>query len=173
MIIKLYDLQENTSVKGLLDGARLKRPEDSDIAFLSPIEYELTVQKSGDNIWLRGPVRANLSLACARCLEQFDFSVASRLDIELLPRQEAPAAAELELTTDEMNVYYFEGEEIDIDPYVFEEIMLNLPVKALCSEGCKGICPVCGKNLNVDECRCERTGSTAMGEKLKAFLKDR
>jgi uncharacterized protein len=173
MIIKLYDLQETVSVKGSLDGARLRRPEDSDIAFLSPIEYEITIQKAGDNVWLRGPVRAKLSLACARCLEEFAFSVASRLDIELLPRQKAPAGAEVELKTDEMNVHYFEGEEIDIDPYVFEEVMLNIPVKALCSEGCKGICPVCGKNLNVEECRCEMTGAMAMREKLRAFLKDR
>jgi uncharacterized protein len=173
MIIKLYDLQETISVKGSLDGAKLRRPEDSDISFLSPIEYELTIRKAGDNVWLRGPVRAKLSLTCARCLEECALSISSKLDIELLPRQKVPAAAEVELKTDEMDVYYFEGDEIDIDPYVFEEVMLNIPVKALCSEGCKGICPVCGQNLNVEECRCEKTGMTAMREKLRAFLKDR
>jgi uncharacterized protein len=172
MIIKLYDIRESLSVKGSFDGAKFKRPEDSDISFLSPVEYEITVQKAGDSVWLRGPVRGRLSLACSRCLDQFAYSVSSRLDIELLPREKAPASPEVELKTEETNVYYFEGEEIDIDPYVFEEVMLNMPIKPLCSEACKGICPTCGKNLNVEECRCERMGTTALGEKLRPFLKD-
>ncbi len=173
MIIKLYDIQEGISITGALDGSTFKRPEDSDISFLSPVGYELKIEKMGDSVWVHGPVRARLSLTCARCLEQFTFSVASRLDIELLPRQKAPSASEVELKTGEMDIYYFEGEEIDIDPYVFEEIMLNMPVKALCAETCKGICPRCGKNLNIEECRCEKTGSAILTEKLKAFLKDR
>jgi len=118
-------------------------------------------------------VRARLSLTCARCLEEFTFSVASRLDMQLLPRRKAPGDPEVELKTEEMDIYYFEGEEIDTDPYVFEEIMLNIPVKALCAESCKGICPSCGKNLNIEECRCEKTGPMILTEKLNAFLKDR
>ena len=58
MIIKLYDLQDTISVKGSLDGAKFKRPEDTDIGFASPIEYEITIQKAGDNVWLSGPVSA-------------------------------------------------------------------------------------------------------------------
>jgi uncharacterized protein len=173
MVIKLYDIEEGISVKGTLDGSRLKRPEDSDISFPSPIEYELTLQMAGENVWMRGPVHATLSLACARCLEQFTFSIESRLDIELLPGQKPPRAPEVELKTEEMNLYYFEGDEIDVDPFVFEEVMLNLPIKALCSEACKGICPTCGKNLNIEECRCEKTGTSVLGEKLNAFLKER
>jgi uncharacterized protein len=173
MIIKLYDIQEGISVRGTLDGDALKRPEDSDISFLSPVEYELEIEKTGNSIWIRGPVVARLSLTCARCLEQFTFSVASKLDMKLLPRNEAPSAPELELKTEEMDMYYFEGEEIDINPYVFEEIMLNIPLKALCADACKGVCPGCGRNLNIEECRCEKSGSTILTEKLNVFLKDR
>jgi uncharacterized protein len=71
-----------------------------------------------------------------------------------------------------LDQYYFKGDEIDIDPYVFEEVMLNLPIKTLCSDACKGMCPVCGKNLNNGDCRCEKTGSSTLGEKLKSFLKE-
>ena len=172
MIIKLYDIEQGISVSGRLDGNRFKRPEDSGLAFLSPIEYDLRIAKSGDNVWVAGPVKARLSLTCDRCLEEFAWSVESELDIELLPKSAASSAAELELQTDEMNLYYFEGEEIDLDPYVFEEVMLNLPVKALCSEACKGICPACGKNLNVEECHCETIATGTLAEKLKPFLKE-
>jgi uncharacterized protein len=174
MIIKLYEIEESISVKGSLDASRFKRPEDADIVFSSAIGYELTVRKAGDGIWVSGPVHADLSLTCDRCLEQFAFSVTSRLDIELLPKPpHAPGAAEVELKTEEMNVYYFEGDEIDLDPYVFEEVMLNMPIKTLCSESCRGMCPGCGVNLNVEACRCEKKESTVLGDKLKSFLKDR
>ena len=173
MIIKLYEIQDRISVKGELDGAAFKRPEDGDISFLSPIDYELMIEKTGDGFWVHGLVGAKLSLTCARCLEQFAFTVASGLDIELLPRPKAPDGSEVELKTEEMNMYYFEGGEITIDPYVFEEIMLNLPLKALCAESCKGICPSCGKNLNLEECCCEKTGSMILADKLTSFLKDR
>ncbi|OPY69137.1 MAG: hypothetical protein A4E57_01342 [Syntrophorhabdaceae bacterium PtaU1.Bin034] len=173
MIIKLYDIQERMSVKGALDGSRFKRPEDADLSFASPIEYNLTVWKAGENVWVKGPVRATLTLTCARCLEDFSFFVESEIDIELMPKEKQPSEPEVELKTEEMNLYFFEGEEIDIDPYVFEEVMLNIPIKALCSESCKGMCPSCGKNLNLEQCRCEKTGTTALGEKLKSFLKER
>ncbi len=173
MIIKLYDIQEGISVRGALDGSTFKRPEDSDISFLSPIDYDLKVERRGDSVRINGPVRARLSTTCARCLDQFAFPVASRLEMELLPRREAPSASEVELKSGELDIYYYEGEEIDIDPYVFEEIMLNIPVKALCAELCKGICPSCGKNLNIEECRCEKGGSMILKEKLNVFLKDR
>ncbi len=171
MIIKLYDIEQALSVKGKLDGSRLKRAEDSDLTFLAPIEYELTVTKSGNSLWVRGPVRATLSTVCDRCLEEFTFSVESDMDIELLPRAEAPTAQEVELKSEEMDLYYFEGEEIDLDPYVFEEVMLDIPIKALCSELCEGMCPVCGKNLNFGECGCEKPDTGILAGKLKPFLK--
>jgi uncharacterized protein len=173
MIIRLYDIEQGISVRGTMDGSRLKRPEDTDVSFLSPVEYDLKVSKAGVNIWIKGPVRARLSLVCARCLEQFAFSVETEMDIELWPKESAPSAPEVELKTEELNVYYYEGDEIDLDPLVFEEVMLNMPIKALCSEACKGICPGCGKNLNLEACQCEKGGTSVLGEKLKSFLKER
>ena len=152
---------------------RFKRPEDSDLSFPSPVEYDLRVSKSGDNVWVQGPVRAKLSLTCDRCLEEFAYTVESELDIELLPKAVALKTPEVELQTDEMNLYYFEGEEIDLDPYVFEEVMLNLPIKALCSDACKGMCPSCGHNLNIEHCHCETSAGNTLAEKLKPFLKER
>jgi uncharacterized protein len=173
MIIRLYDLKEEISVKGTLDGDRRKRPEDEDISFVSPIQYELRVSRTGENIRVQGPVRAKLSLACARCLVPFAYTVESHLDIVLAPKEKQPGLPEMELKPDELEVYFFEGEEIDLDPYVFEEVMLDLPIKALCADACKGICANCGKNLNIEECRCEKTGNAVLGEKLKSFLKER
>jgi uncharacterized protein len=172
MIIKLYDISEHLAVKGTVDGSRFKRPEDTDVSFASLINYDLTLMKSGQNVWVRGPVNAKLSLTCDRCLEAFICAVQADLDIELVPKGKGPDAAELELQSEELDQYYYEGEEIDLDPYVYEEVMLSIPIKNLCSESCKGMCPVCGKNLNLGECRCDKTGATVLSEKLKSFLKE-
>lgn len=171
MIINLYDISEYLTVKGSFDGAKYKRPEDSEVSFLSPIDYELTLTRSGQNVWVRGAVETKLALVCDRCLEEFTYAIRADLDIELVPKEDAPDAPEVELKSEELDQYYFEGEDIDLDPYVYEEVMLNIPIKALCAESCKGMCPVCGKNLNLGECRCEKTGTTVLGEKLKSFLK--
>jgi uncharacterized protein len=172
VIIKLYDMPERLTVKGTVDGSKFKRPEDGDVAFASPINYDLELIKSGENVWIHGPVDGKLLLTCDRCLEEYTHTVRANLDIELVPKKRAPNAPELELKSEELDQYYFEGEEIDIDPYVFEEVMLSIPIKALCSESCKGMCPVCGRNLNLGECRCEKTGTTILNEKLKSFLKE-
>jgi uncharacterized protein len=172
MIIKLYDIAEHLAVTGTVDGSKFKRPEDTDVSFLSPIGYDLTLVRSGQNVWVHGPVNVKLALTCDRCLEEYTYAIQADLDVELVPKDKTSDAPEVELRSEDLDQYYYEGEEIDLDPYVFEEVMLNIPIKALCSESCKGICPVCGKNLNSGACRCEKTGASVLGEKLKSFLKE-
>jgi uncharacterized protein len=172
MIINLYDISEHLSIKGTLDGSKYQAPEENTVSFLSPVGYDLILTRSGQNVWVRGPVEAKLALVCDRCLEDFTYTVRANLDIELVPKESAPDAPEVELKSEELDQYYFEGEDIDLDPYVYEEVMLNIPIKSLCNESCKGMCPVCGKNLNLAECRCDKTGTGTLGEKLKTFLKE-
>jgi uncharacterized protein len=172
MIIKIYDIEESLSAKGRFDGTKFKRPEDEEISFGAPIEYDLTIVKSGDNIWARGPVQTEVVLRCSRCLENFPYSIRADLDIEFAPKSTEPDAPEMELKSGELDLYYYQGDEIEIDPYVFEEVMLDIPIKALCSESCKGICPTCGKNMNTEQCRCKKVGTTVLGERLATFLKE-
>ncbi len=173
MIVKLHDIEESIAVKGAVDGSRYKRAEDTDLSFESPIEYEVTVSKIGENLRVEGPVRCTMRLLCDRCLEAFPLPVNARLDIELAPKKDQPSLPEAELTGEEMNLYYFEGDELELDPYIYEEVMLAVPIKALCDEACKGICPVCGKNRNTETCTCGTNKGTALGEKLQAFLKQK
>ena len=92
------------------------------------------------------------------------------MSIKLVPRTELPDAPEMELHGEDLDVYYYEGDEIDVDPFVYEEVMLNMPVRPLCSEACKGICPQCGKNRNTEKCDCPEAPLSLLGEKLKSFL---
>jgi uncharacterized protein len=173
MTVKLHDIEESIAVKGAMDGSRYRRPEDVDLSFESPIEYELTVNKMGEDVRVEGPVQCTMRLLCDRCLEPFPLPVSAHLDIELAPKSDQPKLPEVELAGEEMDLYYFEGDELELEPYIYEEVMLAIPIKALCNEACKGICPVCGKNRNTETCTCGTTKGTALEEKLQAFLKDR
>jgi uncharacterized protein len=169
MIIKLYEIEDEIRVEGEVDGARFKRPEDTELNFLTPISYELKIEKMGEDFRVSGKIHGSLLLSCARCLDEFPHPIDTQMDIELLhkPKNFAP---ELELRDQELDAYYFEGDEADIDPYVYEEVVLSIPIQTLCSDACEGICPQCGKNRNREECRCERQGPSVLSDKLKRFL---
>ena len=69
-----------------------------------------------------------------------------------MPKRELNAGAELE--EEDLDLSFYEGEEIDLSPLVQEQIILALPTRPLCRESCKGLCPQCGVNLNVQTCTC-------------------
>jgi len=171
MIIRVSEIESETKVTGTLDGSRFREEkEETDVAFSSPAAYELHIRKKGAIIEVSGPVRCVLTLACSKCMEEFAFPVEAVLDMELAPRTLMPSASELELTGEDLDVCYYEGDEIDLDPFVYDEIMLNVPIKPVCSEDCKGLCEICGANRNREECRCSAAPRTLLGEKLKSFL---
>jgi uncharacterized protein len=111
--------------------------------FKDNIEYELKVQKTPKDIIISGTVKTVVTHECSRCLNSFSQKINVK-DV----------------------LYSFSldtvGDTIDLTSYIREEILLLLPLRPLCSEGCKGLCPSCGKSLNDAPCNCIRvTANTA------------
>ncbi len=171
MIIKVSDIEDRAVVEGAIEASKLRDMEGyGDVAFLRPANYELTAGKNGGIIVVKGRIACTLTLTCSKCLEEFTLPVETFLDIELAPKALMPSASELELTGEDLDIYYYEGDEIDLDPFVYEELMLSIPIKPVCKEDCKGLCETCGGNRNYEECRCSGVSHTLLGEKLKSFL---
>jgi uncharacterized protein len=170
MVIKFLEIEDGVVLKGEIDGLQYKNAGDVEFTFLSPVEYELHVRKFEDGIQLTGPVTCLLSLSCGRCLEDFQYTIRTSLDIEVTQESSFPETDELELKSGDLDVYYFENNEIDLNPLIYEEVLLNIPMKPLCSEECQGLCDTCGKNRNNETCSCDKTPDTPLGEKLKSFL---
>jgi DUF177 domain-containing protein len=107
------------------------------------------------DIRLKGDLSTRLELACARCLEPVMLDV--QRDFELLYRPQGSDAGreELSVTAAEAEVSYYEGEGVLLEDVLREQILLAVPLKAMCKEDCKGLCPHCGKNLNAGQCSCE------------------
>ena len=106
------------------------------------------------DIRLRGQVSADFEMSCARCLEPVAQDV--KRDFELLYRPLGVDAGrdELSVTDAEAEIGYYQGEGLLLEDAVREQVLLALPLKMICSEDCKGLCPQCGKNLNEGDCSC-------------------
>jgi len=91
----------------------------------------------------------------------------------LVAEEELEPSEEIELDAKDLDYEFFDGVVIDLDSLVIEQIFLALPVKILCSDRCRGLCPHCGTNLNEESCDCERkTGKSPFAalEAVKAHL---
>ena len=96
--------------------------------------------------------RVVLLVPCDRCLKEV------AVEIPIFAENEVDFNETEEKRVEDLNeISYIDGYDLDVDRMVYEEILLGFPMKVLCQEDCKGICKVCGANLNQGECGCDRT----------------
>lgn len=115
------------------------------------VDVDCTVKRVLRNVTVRGNIRAGLELECCRCLAKFDLPVEEDFKYTFT---QAPDALdeEIELTYEDLDFAYFEGDIIELDQAIAEQIILQIPIKPLCSDSCRGLCPICGINLNRETC---------------------
>jgi uncharacterized protein len=131
------------------------RAEDPDLEFAGArITGRVRLEKHGRDILVRGHLAGHLQLNCSRCLESFAAPAAADFDLILAPGPAAALAAEEELSRPDLDLDYYTGQMVDLESLLREQIILMLPLKPLCEETCKGLCPHCGANLNRRTCRC-------------------
>jgi uncharacterized protein len=138
------------------------------VTFEKPIKVELKVTKSQDQLICRGKVQTSVKLECSRCLAPYDKGLSSDLDfvIDLSGNSEGVKSEEEGYFFVDPNASFFE-----IDDLVREAIILSLPLKPLCSEDCKGLCPICGTDLNRSQCSCVKEKTDPRWDQLKGLLK--
>jgi len=131
--------------------------EDDQIRGLEgPLKVEINISKAGSKYVLDGRLSGKLILRCDRCLEYYGSLLESDFRLFLAIRSSAAGQSEIELLEDDMATDFISGSEIDLEDIVRAQVYLSLPMQCLCSENCKGLCPVCGVNLNLEECGCQR-----------------
>lgn len=129
------------------------------------------IKRTESDVYLSGDLTATLSLLCSRCLESFSRDVTFPLELEYRPVRELGGEETHELSRDEMDTGFYEDDELDLSEISSEQVLLNLPMKPLCAEACKGICPRCGANLNEETCGCDLGGVDERLKDLDKFLK--
>ena len=134
-----------------------------------PIRARFDVQRLGNEIHVTGGVRAALRLECSRCLAPFVLPVDSEVDVSFAPPSSVAPDDEHqhELSQDELEVEALVGGGADLRGVVAEQIHLALPLKPLCSEDCRGICPHCGQEVAAGPCGCTPAGGDPRWEALR------
>jgi len=121
------------------------------------------------DIRLRGRLTAGFELQCARCLEPVSQEIAR--DFELLYRPLGADAGrdELSVTDAEAEIGYYQGDGLLLEDVLREQVVLAAPLKAICREDCRGLCPHCGRNLNLEQCTCAEPIEDPRWEALKGL----
>ena len=122
--------------------------------FLFPpfLDVNLVYYRSGREIFFQGGLRGTIEGSCGRCLQSYSFPVERKFDFVLTP--DPFWAKSKELNWDEMGLSFYAAEEINLSPFIREQVLLALPMRPLCKDGCRGLCGGCGVNLNDEPCLC-------------------
>ena len=153
--------------------AVLKEMADSGVCvFLTPLRAALRAQQIGDMVELEGNLTTTVRLDCGRCLQSFEMPIESKFALTYCQGEPDPEhndlnQEELELTTEDMGLIHYQGEEINIKNEIQEQVVLAFPLRPLCRLDCKGLCPECGADLNAAKCDCDRSPTGGKFDALK------
>ncbi|MDP6686279.1 MAG: DUF177 domain-containing protein [Candidatus Omnitrophota bacterium] len=124
--------QDGLDVRETIDSHGMSL-EEHGVNFIDPIDAHAHLTKSGSEVFAEVELHANVEYTCAKCLAKY----------ESVFQKEFSA-----------NYQVNPGDVLDIDEDIRQEIIVGSPMKAVCREGCKGLCPNCGQNLNIAQCEC-------------------
>lgn len=127
--------------------------------------------RTGKTVVVEGSVQISASLVCSRCLGDFPWSMDIAFKEEYTPSEGLSREGEHELTGGELDLGFYANDELDIEELVEEQVLLSMPMKPLCREECRGMCPRCGINLNVGACQCSTENIDPRLAPLKRFIK--
>lgn len=112
-----------------------------------------------EDIRLVGSFCTQVEVRCARCLDPVTRDVGESFDLIYRPQGVDARGEERSISRAETEIGYYQGEGLLLEDVLKEQALLALPVKQICSSECKGLCPQCGRNLNVEDCDCVTTMS--------------
>lgn len=146
------------------DGLRFAHQYEARELDLSDREFELEqlplvtgrVERVGVDMRLRGEIEATLVLPCDRCANEVRLPLHIPFDLLYTPQDVGPPSGEIELHDRDLDVAFYQHDEINLDELVLEQLELSLPIRVLCREDCRGLCAECGADLNVEPCHCEK-----------------
>ena len=107
-----------------------------------------------EDIRVVGDFSTRLEMNCARCLEPVERDITGNFDLLYRPRGADAGVNERTIPPGEAEVSYYTGEGVLLEDVLREQVLLAMPLKTVCREDCRGLCPHCGRNLNMEQCNC-------------------
>ncbi|MBI5657148.1 MAG: DUF177 domain-containing protein [Geobacter sp.] len=179
MILRVNDITDTvkrlSGTEQLADYPALSALQEEGVCeFLSPLSQEFSIVREYDHIRVEGAISTKVTMVCARCLTTYPLDLRSSFTI-FYSKATADLSQdeEVELSEKELISATYSGDEIDLAPEVAEHVIIELPLKPLCTDACRGLCSICGIDLNSSSCDCtEQKGSLAFSV-LKNLKLDR
>lgn len=148
---------EIAEISGVLEYDTLENNGDT-IKFATPISFSGEVKNENGDILVNGEIDFDCEVECHRCGE----SIIKTMNFKI---------SEIYSTNSQEEKYLLQGEILDFEDMLVDNIRLNLPIKFLCINDCKGVCTMCGNNLNVSECDCSKKNTDSKFSVLSDLLK--
>ena len=154
-----------------LDAPASDLPRFADAAAVTELTLELSIQQSREEYFCQGKLSATAMLECSRCLATYSSSLTADVNF-IVRRAEAPVSQNGEQVIDDEDYVCFQGNDLRADLYepVRQALVLSVPLRPMCAEGCRGLCPKCGGNLNESDCGCGRSKPDSRWEGLRSLL---
>lgn len=142
---------------------------NGECTFLGDVTGHITVRREYDHFKATGTVHVPLTIPCSRCLLPVTTTVDSSFTVIYRKenKQNLAPEEETELTEDDLVSTIYSDDELDIEHEIEMQVAMGVPVKQLCSDSCKGLCPGCGVNLSTEPCNCKDTGNASPFSALK------
>ncbi len=162
MVIKINNLKEGIhhyNINEAVKNVGLEEP------FIDTVNIDLSLQKLHNQIILDTKLNLKVHFECDRCSDEFISTLSTKYKIVYLLGNNPDEKEE------SIDVVYlpFDASEIVLDNDIRDFALLAIPMKKLCKENCKGLCPECGKNLNDGSCSCKRQDNDLRWLPLKEF----
>ena len=128
--------------------------ESDNVSLPHPVAYAIRVYREADEVRVGGWFSTAVSISCHRCLKALEVDVGEEFELVYKPPPPVLSEEEKKLDDNELDIDYYIGDELDLGVSLVEQVLLSLPMKVLCSQDCKGLCPQCGADHNQADCGC-------------------
>jgi uncharacterized protein len=149
--LDVFASRGRTSIPRVLEGM-----DPAPLRELRLVDADLLLTFEEGDVWVEGSFEAQGEGLCDLCSDPVTLRFGKSFHTILTPKtRDQDLATSIELHEDDLDVGYYDGKGIEPNDILWEQVALELPVKVVCSESCRGVCPVCGKNRNREECSCK------------------
>ncbi len=166
MILDLREFEEFPARKELEAGPGALKPFADTIVSVEGVSASVDIQQAGEEYYCQAAVQVRATVECVRCLTNYSSELTGRTDFIVCSDTEETRRREQE---DSEDYVFFKGTDlrVDISEPIRQTAILSLSLKPVCSEGCKGLCPQCGTNLNEQTCGCVKESIDPRWEGLR------
>jgi uncharacterized protein len=153
--VDLKDLDRKVSLEGELEPGVLDFAAEN-IRQIGPLTWNATAERAGEEIRIAGNLSGVMETSCSRCLEPARCDIQKSFDLFFRERDQDlfDEDQDVALTEEDTRTAFFTGTQLAIGDVLREQVLLALPMKALCRVDCQGLCPICGTNRNQNTCSC-------------------